>query len=349
MHLRLSIRAYLALLGVVSLLLAVLATALPHDPYIRYQSTKGTIFERTRYLYERLHFDPTPIDVVFIGSSRTAGGVDPEVLEQQLEQRGLNLHVANLSMPASGMDIRVVEAREALRSHPEIKLMVISVVEAFPRDGHQAFGDLATTGDILGSPWLVNRNLPDWILRLPMRQIKLFAASLLPDAFGYTTTFDPELYPGTTAAASDLPGWQPNNARFLFRSEGHRREVASESAMRQREITPPILPESLAGVEFGVSRKSLQTLVNLARETDTQLVFLYLPFYDGYAKPREADWLSERAPFWNAAFFRTDASNYRDAAHASPLGVPKLNAWLADRIAGQLGGGNGAAAGSGEE
>jgi len=349
MHLRLSTRAYLAVLALVSVLLAVLATALPHDPYIRYQSTKGTIFERTRFLYERLHFDPTPIDVVFIGSSRTAGGVDPGMLEQQLEQRGLDLHVANLSMPASGMDIRVVEAREALRSHPEIRLMVISVVEAFPRDGHQAFGDLATTQDILGSPWLVNRNLPGWVLRLPMRQIKLFAASLLPGAFGYTTTFDPNQYPGTTAAASDLPGWRPSTARFPFQSEGHRREVASEAAMRMREITPPVLPDSLAGVEFGVSRESLETLVDLARETDTELVFLYLPSYDGYEEPVEADWLSERAPFWNGAFFRNDASNYSDAAHASPLGVPKLNTWLADRIAAQLAGGSGAPAGPAED
>ena len=76
MSTRLSTRAYLAVLAVAGLVLAVLAAALPHDPYIRYQTTKGTIYERTRFQYERLHFDPTPIDIVFIGSSRTAGGVD---------------------------------------------------------------------------------------------------------------------------------------------------------------------------------------------------------------------------------------------------------------------------------
>ena len=50
---------------------------LPHDPYIRYQTMQGTIFERATWMYERLHFDPAPVDIVLVGSSRTARGIDP--------------------------------------------------------------------------------------------------------------------------------------------------------------------------------------------------------------------------------------------------------------------------------
>ena len=333
---RLSIRGYLWVLALAALALAVLAVALPHDPYIRYQATKGTIFARTRYLYERLHFDPTPIDVAFIGSSRTAASVDVATLEKDLQQRGLTLHVANLSLPASGMDIRVTEAREALRSHPEIKLLVIAVVERFPRDGHQAFGDLASTQDILGSPWLINRNLPGSILRLPMRQIKYFAASILPQAFGYRRRFDQSQYLGTLARTRDMPGWQPGQARFPYLSKEHAQELAAESKQRTREIVPPILPGNLAWVEFGVSRGSLENVLQLARANHTKVVFLFLPFYQGYQRPIEQQWLEKRAPLWNATFIRTDSSYYADAAHASPLGIPKLDAWLAGKITAEL-------------
>lgn len=105
---------YLVATLVVFMAASLAAIALPHDPYIRYQSLAGTIFERSRYHYERLTFDPTPVDVVVLGASRAAGGVSPPALEAALKSEGLDLHVVNLGIPAAAMDINVVEAREAL-------------------------------------------------------------------------------------------------------------------------------------------------------------------------------------------------------------------------------------------
>ena len=247
------------------------------------------------------------------------------------------------------MDIRLTQAREALRTHPEIRLMVIPVFEAFPRDGHQAFADLATQEDIFGSHWLLNRNLPAAVLRLPMRQMKLFAASLLPDAFGYQGTFDPGTYPGTTPPNRALLGWQPGKARFPYRSEAHAQEITVEAGRRMRELTPPILPDDLAWMEYGVSRGSIEDMLALARANDTDVAFLYLPSYFGYPEPLESGWLRERGPLWIASLMQTDPANYTDAAHASPIVVPKLNAWLADRIAERLSPGSDAQAARQEE
>ena len=335
---KLSSRSYLAVLAIGCILCAVLATMLPHDPYIRYQITKNTIYERTRYQYERLHFDPTPIDVVFIGSSRTAGGVEPALVERGLRENGIPLHIANLSLPATGMDIRIVQAREALRTHPEIRLMIIPVIETFPRDGHQAFGELATTRDILSSHWLINRNLPTSLLRLPMRQMKLFAATLLPDAFGYQARFDLATYAGSLAAARDMPGWQPPQTAFPYGSRGHARAIEGEARKRMAELTPPLLPESLGWMEFGVARGAIEDLLAIAEKNDTRVVFLYLPSFLGYKQPREAEWLRARAPLWIADMLQGDPANYTDAAHLSPVIKPQLNAWLAERIAAEFGG-----------
>ena len=329
----LSASRYIASILVGTVALAILAVALPHDPYVRWQSFQGTMFERTRYFYERLHFDPTPVDVVFIGSSRTATGVEPRLLQQDLERRGLNYNVVDLSLPSDGMDIRVVEAREALLTHPETRLLVISVVEALPRDGHQAFGDLASVGDILSSPVIVNRSLPENLLRLPMRQMKLAAATALPDAFDVQRTFLPDEYAGTLASGRDLSGWSPQQPRHPYDSTAHAADLAAESAFRKKDMTPPILPESLAWVEFGVSRSSIEEISRMARENGTRLAFLFLPFYDGYEAPAELKWLEQFGPVWSATQLRRDPQNYRDAAHGSPHAVPVINEWLAEKIA----------------
>lgn len=319
------------LAGVTALLMICLI--IPHDPYVRWQSLNGTIFHRAEFHYERLHFDPTPVDVVFIGSSRTASGVVPEELERQLAERGSPLRVVDLSLPASGMDIRVTQVREALAAHPEIRLLVFAVVEALPRDGHQAFGDLGSTAEVLTSPVLVNRNLPASVLRLPMREVKLGAASALPEAFGFKTRFDPQSYLGTLY---DYGAGTSHPADYDYRSAEHEAALRLESRRRKREITPPLLPERFADVEFGVSRESIETVLRLAADNGTDVVFLFLPFYEGYEEPRDAAWIRARGPLWIADWMRTEPSYYADAAHSSPVVRERLNGWFAEQITAHL-------------
>jgi hypothetical protein len=333
---RTGIGRYLAIFALGCISLAVAATALPHDPYVRWQSLRGTMFEPAGYYFERLHFDPAPVDVVFIGSSRTETGVSAPLLEGDLARRGLPLRVANLSLPAAGMDIRVVEAREALRARPDTKLLVISVVESLPRDGHQAFGEIATTADIFGSPWLVNRTLPANVLRLPMRQIKLWAATAMPEAFGYPPRFDPSRYPGSAIDYRGLPGWKPVEPTWPYGSAQHAADLAAESDRRKRGMTRPLLPAGMADVEYGVSRGSIEAIARLARANGTKLVFLYLPFYRGYDRPTDTEWLRRYGPIWSPGWMRFDPRNFRDAAHPSPSVLPRLNAWLAGKITEEL-------------
>lgn len=311
---------------------------LPHDPYIRYQSFKGTIFERLEWVYDRIAHDDTPIDVVLMGSSRTARGANAAAISAELAALGReDVHIANLSEPAAGMDIRLSKLRDAFAKHDDIKLVVMGVVEALPRDGHQAFGQLATPGDILRAPWLINRNLPVNIAALPYRQMELMLATALPDAFGYKAAFDPETYPGPAPdhRSFNRPDWADVEAG-QGNPVAHATALERETAMRRREITPPILPDALSGLEFGVSRHYIEEIAALTEAEGAELVFLFLPFYQGYDAPLDADWLSKTAPIWNAGFIRRDPANYFDAAHASSRGVAALAPWLAQQIDAQL-------------
>ena len=49
---------------------------LPHAPYIRWQAVKTEAFARLGWMYERVHYDATPLDVAFLGTSHTLNGVD---------------------------------------------------------------------------------------------------------------------------------------------------------------------------------------------------------------------------------------------------------------------------------
>ncbi len=318
---------FLIAIGLTILACFAAAIALPHDPYIRYQAMADTIFARADWIYERIHHDDTPIDVLFIGSSRTARGVISPDIEARLAALGHDARVANFSLPASGYDIRLTLAREALETH-DVKLLVVSLVEQFPRDGHQAFADLATRRDILTSPWLVNRNLPENLARLPVRQIQLAAKSQLPEAFGHRATFDPETYKGSTI---DPRIFNPGKRKPPETTEAIA-ALEAESRTRRRDLTRPVLPENLAWVEFGVTRSYIRRIARLAEAKRTKLVFLYLPFYGGFERPFEEAWLSQLGPVLSADFLMSDPLNYNDVAHASQAGADLITHWLAEAL-----------------
>jgi hypothetical protein len=327
------IAGYLAVIALAYAGLVAATLALPTSPYIRYQSLKGTMFESTRYFYERLHDDRTPIDVLVVGASRAQMGISPPLLEQALANKGRALHVLNMSIASSGFDLYTAEVNEALRAHPEIRLVVVNVVETFPREGHQAFKDIASTGDVLHDPLIANSKYFENVLSLPMRQLRLAVATWQPAAFGYQGAFVPENYAGAVADQSQLPGWHAKSPDHPLDSAAHRQDLETESARRRREITPPVLPARFAGIEFGIARTSVARIAATAHAHGAKVAFLFLPFYRGWDQPAETPWLARFGPVWSADMTISDPAMYLDAAHPSPRALPVLNAWLADRIA----------------
>ena len=49
---------------------------------------RGFDYARLRWMYERIHYDPRPIDVVILGSSRAQVGLSAAAIEQQLAEHG---------------------------------------------------------------------------------------------------------------------------------------------------------------------------------------------------------------------------------------------------------------------
>jgi hypothetical protein len=167
----------------------VLSYFLPHDRYIRYQQLADSDLFRSRWVYERIHYDKTPIDVAIIGSSRLETSVSAPILEKELSEKlGRSIHVANLAIPQEGRNLHFLVARELLESHPETRIILLSVVERADLS-HPAFRYLADPIDLLRAPFLLNHYYFIDAAFLPYRQLSYFVQTYLPGWFGVSRAF----------------------------------------------------------------------------------------------------------------------------------------------------------------
>ena len=185
-------RRLLAILGV-ALLSAVAAAALPDNPYQRWQLIENTLYGNATWAYERIRFDPEPVDVAVIGSSRTLLGLSGPRIAAKLAADGVPLHVANLSVIEDGRNIQWAVARELFRDkRPKVLVMVI--VATFHPWGHPGFKYVAPAAALVAPPAPVLHNWLSDLVYLPYRQLELAAARVAPGAFGLRPGFDPQVY-----------------------------------------------------------------------------------------------------------------------------------------------------------
>lgn len=320
---------------VAAALAAAAATALlPENPYQRYQLLDGTIHERARWIYERVHYDPTPIDVAFVGPSRIGAGVNAPLIGQNLAARGLPSNVVNFSLPETGRNLNLVFVDELLQAKTP-KLIVIGVIEKPSRYGHSAYKYVAPREFLANPAYFGNLNYLSDLAYLPFRQMELFAANIAPDAAGLTKTFDPTKYRGhsiDTTGSIVLPDGSLKEGRaaapLLELDRGVRKLEAG--------MTPPLLPPSLADIEFGDERYYIRRIVELARARGVRIAFLFLPYYTGPSTAQEQRFYEQYGPLWNAGFLSRHAALYSDYGHLTSDGAIVLSNWVTDPVASML-------------
>jgi len=306
--------------------------ALPHKPYIRFQQLAKTIQFHSQWIYERIEFDPTPIDVAIVGNSRLEAGVSAPRLQTALQRlTGQPIHVANLSMPQEGRNMHYAIVKRLLDKRPEVKLIILSVVEQMPRDGHPAFRDLADMPDVLGAPVLLNRNYAYDVSVLPFRQLSLFVQSWLPALFHDKAALDFKAYGGTdrdTTESFRLP-----DGHLVDRDHIPDKDELTKTAHRRiAEITKPLLPSWLADYEFVIDRSYTRRIVNMARARGVAIIFVQMPIYDDHRDGANNDFYRALGPVLRPDLVAGDYRFYSDYAHLNVHGSRRVTAWLADQI-----------------
>lgn len=333
--LRPRVLAYLGCFAAASVLIYAACVALPDNRYIRFQQLNDGQLYRSQWAYERLHFDPTPIDIAIVGTSRSKFAISAPLLEHALDRDGApGLHVANLSHLEGGYDLMYAITKELFATkHP--KILLVNVVEQADRFGHPAFKDLADRADVYGNPLLINRDYFADALFLAYRQLKLWLIGRAPGFFGYSATFNPATYAGS---ALDTTGSErfPDGTSIDTEAPHSEQEIEKLASKYWAGVHGPILPSALRDREFAVSRASIRKIVALARRNECPVYFYYVPMFRGPEQPLDYDFYESLVGADHIILDEATRESYQyywDGRHVNRAAAALLTRRLGERIA----------------
>ncbi|WP_045859775.1 hypothetical protein [Teredinibacter purpureus] len=314
-------------------ILLVAFCALPHTKYLRYKALDIGAYSKASWIYERIVFDPTPLDIVFVGTSHTLNAVDSEVFETELNARiGAPKHVANLAIPHFGRDMHRLIG-EQIFEHRRPELMIIEVRESEERDQHPATHYLADSTDLVAAPLIVNMRYMGNLIRLPFRQTRLFFQSIFPELFGVSAEFSPEDYAGphvNYALAFPDGGAVRDYRRTASALTKERNEWDSANGFKLQRGN-----KWRDHLNFNANRSNLTQLVAQAKSHGTKVVFLYLPNYASNSRPIDVAFYESMGP---VLYLKNDALYSRsrlwaDLGHLNAIGAQAFSVEVAEVVA----------------
>jgi hypothetical protein len=321
---------FLAAIVVVACVALGSLVLLPDDPYARFAAAAGEnkIYLRLRWIYERIHYDATPIDVAFIGTSHTQSAIDSRIVERELKKRGLDLHVVNFAIPHLGRDLHYLLTRELLESRT-VRELVVEVQDFEPRAPHPAFQRLGSVTDLLDSPLVINTGYAENLARLPRRELDLFLPSLVGRD---SVRFDAGRYEGPHWDDTErLHGFSQlrdgtHPVAYLDRKADELREdLVSKEALARRLV----MPDGCSLLKR-YNRIYLEKLLALARERNVHVTFLYLPFFHGPDEPTEARYYRFYGDTITPRTVLEDPSSWLNVDHFNVVGAGKTSQWVGE-------------------
>jgi hypothetical protein len=313
-------------------LLAIATTFLPSDPYQRFQLLDGTLYANARWSYERIHFDPRPIDVAIVGDSRTAVGLDPRLVEQRLAADGVPAHVVNMSLMGDGRDSQWVFVQELLKARRP-KVIVISVNDHPYPWGHDSFRYIAPASEVWREAFHGLHDTRKDLVYLPFRQVYLFAARLAPGAFHLSRQFE-------------VPAYNPGQDKYPVR---HRNEIgqvidtsltpsrdvllgqlkdnALESARRSR------MPNAVRAITDADDQVFTKLIAQDAAAHGVKLLFVYQPPFQRPSSVGSWNFYSKFGAMQDNSDLSSRDRIYFDWSHFNTVGARIVSERLADALA----------------
>jgi hypothetical protein len=324
-----SAQSYL-LIAIVSAIVAFLIFFfMPDDSYSRYKAVSSTDYIKAAWIYERLHFDPTPVDVAFIGSSRTMQGVDSAAVETAINDGSdTKFHVVNLALPSLGRDTPYLMGR-MLTETKKPKIVFVEIDYLNFRSPSPIFSQLATPEDFLSGPLLSENLLSDPLL-IASRHMKLLWRSLLHG----DDRFDPSTYRGqhwdddyrTTGSDGRT---SPPRLEFMDKERFDRE--ATEWAANQRNKVSQY--KSWAWAELYYNETYERRLLDLLRQSGAKIVLLYLTSVRSPDRPFQYAYLSQYGDLWPVPTELTSNHIFWvNPTHMNYAGATKFSAWIAKRL-----------------
>jgi hypothetical protein len=316
----------LAMLGV-ALVLTVAVCLLPENAYQRWRLLDSDLNGRLRWIYERIHFDPRPIDVVILGASRSQVGLSAGSIEQQLAEHGKHANVVNFAIFNVGRNLQWAILSETYKAKSP-KVIVVEVDEPPYPFGHELFRNLASADAIVSAPKQAFHQYFDNLAYLPARRLKLFGANLFPDLFGLSKQFDPEHYAQNQTEFSTnfmLDGKMVDMGITVPR--GILLEQISQQASRLAWTA-----SQYARLKGGADPIYIRKIADEAKANGAQLIFVYLPTFNGSATISDLDFLKQYGGVINNGDLAPRDELFENWSHLNHAGAMIVTARLADAI-----------------
>jgi len=299
---------------------------LPENDYQKWQLQDPD--GRLRWIYERIHFDPRPIDIAIVGPSGEQLGLSPDAIEQDLAERGKHANVANFALPGAGRDIQWAILHELFKAKSP-KVIVLGVEDRPYPFGHFFFKYVAPAEAIVFPPSPFLHNSLYNLAYLPVRKLKLFGANLFPDLFGLTKEFDPDHY-------------AKNRTDYSTSFIGDGKLVDMEHAVpratllaQPREPVPrTLVARLLTRLNGGEDHLFTEKIAREAKAHGAQLVFVHLPMFEGPQTVSDESFLKQFGLVLNYGDLAPHDELFENWSHLNHAGAMEASARVAAAIAG---------------
>ena len=275
----------------VALILNAAVLLLPENDYQRWQlqDPDGSL----RWIYERIHFDPKPIDIAIVGSSRAQLGFSAAAIEQDLAQRGKHANVANFAMVGAGRDLQWAILDELFKAKTP-RVIVLGVDDQPYPFGHFLFKYVAPADAIVFPPSPFLHNYLYNLAYLPIRKLKLFGANLFPSLFGLTKEFDPAHYArNRTDYSTSFIG----DGKLVDME--HPVSRATLLAEPREPVPRTLVARALTRINGGEDHLFIEKIAREAKAHGAHLVFVHLPMFEGPKTVSDEDFLKQFGPLLN--------------------------------------------------
>ena len=326
-------RSLVAMLGV-ALLAAVAACCLPDNPYQRWQLVEGTLYDNARWSYERIHFDPAPVDVAIFGPSRARLGLSAPRIEATLARLGKPARVANMAVIEDGRNVQWAIATELFKAKAP-KVIVLAINEEPHRWGHPAFKHVAPAAAVALPPAPLRHNSLYVVIYLPPRQMRLFAATLLPDAFGLRTRFDPARY--AASRIDDSISHRQEDGKWIEMGvEIPPDTLRAQAEKIRRNQGGSRVPAALTHITDADDHVYVNAIATLAAAHGTKVVFIYIPRFESSRTIVDRDFYERLGPIVDNGDLATQDRLFQGWAHLNRNGALLVSDRLAVAVAGLL-------------
>jgi hypothetical protein len=292
------------------LLLIGVVYLIPIDRRQRFLQLKDDCSAHAIWVYDRIHSNTKPVDIVFLGSSHTINGIRDDSIGKQLKLS--SLHVANFGYCRYGMNLYPVLLKEIL-STKKPRIVILEVREDENRYSHPVFPYLADAKDVFLAYPFFNRDLvrdyfDAFLYRLKLLKVQYFRQEITLDSsdndFGFMGSAD-------TVSKTSL-------------------EKAKEEKLKPKSLLTSF--ERFFYMTY--PRYYLEKLANLCKENNIRLVFLYLPEY-GSTQPEPIEMTTYKkygTVLIPPLSIFDDPDNWADDNHLNHAGAGKLSKWVGGQI-----------------